>query len=179
MLGSEIVIWLTRIFESWVGNFKSFFSHHFWWYSQSFSAHWKADDKRIPKHPLLLNITQNWRCYGPPKQSLLFVVTLCEKRWLLVQGVTVKIMSGEVCSGGLYIVYFNNFEVSLVLTFCRGWLIIRSDGVMFLQSRFLAEIIFLSASGSQLTNPESSLLRCFSLAFIFCKQWDCSQKSFH
>ena len=81
----------------------------------------------------------------------------------------------QVCCW-LYIVYFNNFEVSLVLTFCRGWLIIRSDGVMFLQSIFLAEIIFLSASVSQLTNPESSLLRCFSLAFIFCKQWACSQR---
>ena len=39
---------------------------------------------------------------------------------------------------------------------------------MFLQSIFLAEIIFLSASGSQLTNPESSLLSAEMLFEQIC-----------
>ena len=47
---------------------------------------------------------------------------------------------------------------------------IRSEWVMFLQSIFLAEIIFLSASGSQLqlTNPESSLLSAEMLFEQIC-----------
>ena len=77
-VGVKIIVQVKRIFESRVNTLNPIFSDYF-----GFSAHWKANDKRIQKHPLLLNITQNWRCYGPAKQSLLFCVTLCTQKVLL------------------------------------------------------------------------------------------------
>ena len=66
-LNSEVIAIVWR-----VGHFKLSFLCHFLSQSQSFSAHWKAYAKTIPKQPLHLRITQKMKVLWPFKHQPFF-----------------------------------------------------------------------------------------------------------